>query len=237
MESLKNNPLALRGLADSIAYSPSPISIPLSAAAATATISSTSLSEPTSPSPTSSSASPSPSNPATPPTRPGFGSLDALISQQTTAAHSNATMARNLATKIRTVLPPRRDLAARTLASAQAVERDWLAVEADMYKALQPYTMESLHARMARAVTEAEQVSESLADSFLHSQPGGSNSAQGGSATSADGESGNGGNEETNNNGDDVVEFIKNYRKERKTYHMRREILERWREERVARTY
>lgn len=101
-----------------------------------------------------------------------------------------------------------------------------------MYKALQPFTMEAFHSRMSRAVGEADQVSELLADSFLEHKPMPSVSS-----TERVGSSGSDDNEPSAPGSDDVNEFIKSYRKERKAYHMRREIVERWKEERVSRTY
>lgn len=197
LEDLLANTPALRGLSESLAFSPAP--------------------------------SPPPS--ASPAAAPAH-SVGAITAGQTAAAHSNAALAQALATRIQAELRARRERAQAALHAAQAVEQEWLRVEAGMYKALQPYTMESLHARMVRAVTEAEQLSESLADSFLQTGAPGSGGSNGGDDGADGNEGGNGASA-----GDDISDFIRNYRKERKTYHMRKEILERWREERVARTY
>ncbi|KAK9378824.1 uncharacterized protein V2V93DRAFT_375141 [Kockiozyma suomiensis] len=74
-----------------------------------------------------------------------------------------------------------------------------------MYSALQPYAASSLKARLAAATSEAEQVSEALAGSFL----------------------------DTNARGD-VGQFVREYRQVRRIFHLRKERMERWKEERVG---
>lgn len=107
-------------------------------------------------------------------------------------------------------LPQLREAARAALSSAQQSEAEWRVVESDMYKTLQPFSLQALQLRMDAAVTEAEQLCESLAASFL---------------------------EERASSEDSVAAFIKQYRKERKTYHMRKEAQDRWKEERVGRAY
>lgn len=138
--------------------------------------------------------------------------MDSIIQEQAAGAQINKAQALALVDKINNELAVLRNSTNEKLQQAQEVEREWLAVEAEMYKSLQPFSMESLKARMARAVVESEQLSESLATSFLEE----------GSGTISN---------------DDINDFIKNYRQERKTYHMRSEIMERWKEDRVARNY
>lgn len=187
-----------------------------------------------------------PHNPA-PPALPSSASnvtpLSAVINQQLSASDINKQRAQNLSQVIQTTLKSRREAAQAALTNAKTVEQKWVAVEAEMYKALQPYTTEALKSRMARAVSEAEQVSELLADSFLENNSHShlrSHNRTDSNISNSNGKSGASGDNlivDDSTISKDFNEFIKNYRKERKTYHSRKEIMERWKEERVSRTY
>lgn len=140
---------------------------------------------------------------------------DSIHAQQLQASHQlHSQRAPQLQNRILHDLPQLRETAGAALANAQQAEAEWRQLEADMYKALQPFSLRALQLRMDSAVTEAEQVCDSLASSFLDEA--------GAYATDGD---------------DSVASFIKQYRKERKTYHMRKETQERWKEERVGRAY
>lgn len=102
----------------------------------------------------------------------------------------------------------KREETSSNLESANNKYNDWLSVESEMYRAIQPFSMPALQADLDYATTESESVSETLAASFLDGK---------------------------DMSVDSVNEFIKSYRKERKTYHLRRERLNRWKEERVGR--
>lgn len=130
-----------------------------------------------------------------------------------------------LLNKLTQELPALRETASAALSRAQQAEAEWRALEADMYKALQPFSLRALQLRMDLGVTEAEQVCDSLASSFLD-EPGQAGGAAASSASSS-----------AVTGDDSVASFIKQYRKERKTYHMRKEAQERWKEERVGRAY
>lgn len=139
--------------------------------------------------------------------------IQAIHSQQQQACKLLAARTPQLSGRLSHDLPELREAARAALASAQLAEGEWRHLESEMYKALQPFSLRALQLRMDSAVTEAEQVCDSLASSFLDN-PGPSGAAD-----------------------DSVAVFIKQYRKERKTYHMRKETQERWKEERVGRAY
>lgn len=143
-------------------------------------------------------------------------------SQLQAAVSITQTRVPGLLDRVERELPPLREAAAQALASAKRREAEWVTVETDMYKALQRFSMPALQARMDIAVAEAEQVCDGLGSSFLEA----SNGPAVGSATA-------------NCQADDseVAAFVKQYRRERKTYYMRKEIQERWKEERVGRAY
>jgi hypothetical protein len=92
------------------------------------------------------------------------------------------------------------------LNNAKSLEKEWINQENEMYRSLQPFSLPALQTRLDIATNEAESVSDTLVNSFL---------------------------EDSNNS--NVGDFVKNYRKERKSFHLRKERLERWKEERVAR--
>jgi hypothetical protein len=119
-------------------------------------------------------------------------------------------------------LPPLREAAAQALASAKSREAEWASVETDMYKALQRFSMPALQARMDMAVAEAEQICDGLGSSFLEAPHGSATSGSTANVQADDAE---------------VAAFVKQYRRERKTYYMRKEIQERWKEERVGRAF
>ncbi|KAK9451640.1 uncharacterized protein V1518DRAFT_409132 [Limtongia smithiae] len=96
------------------------------------------------------------------------------------------------------------------LVDARALDGEWRTAEKKMNDALRPYTSASLRAQLASATTEAENISEALAGSFLDT-------------------SGNGG-----TLGPDVGQFVREYRRVRKIFHLRKERLDRWNEERVG---
>ncbi|KAK9356208.1 hypothetical protein V1523DRAFT_258480 [Lipomyces doorenjongii] len=110
------------------------------------------------------------------------------------------------------------DARARTeseLKDAQDMDAKWRQVEKRMYEALAPYSSARLRAKLGSATEEAEHVSEALAGSFL--DIGGT--ARGHASA-----------------GVDVGQFVREYRRVRRIYHLRKERLERWNEERVGGT-
>lgn len=164
-------------------------------------------------------------------------SISSIIDQQTQAAAANKNRAQQLSQLIQTTLKAHRETAIQALCRAKDVEQKWVAVESQMYKSLQPFTTEAFKSRMSRAVGEAEQLSESLADSFLDTLQRNSNVN---TVNYKDLQL------DHNKHDNDIIEdisiddvnvFIKNYRNERKTYHMRKEVMERWKDDRVSRTY
>ena len=140
---------------------------------------------------------------------------------QVTAAITQ-TRAPALEDRLARELPPLREAAAQALASAKSREAEWASVETDMYKALQRFSMPALQARMDMAVAEAEQICDGLGSSFLEAPHGSAASGATASLQADDAE---------------VAAFVKQYRRERKTYYMRKEIQERWKEERVGRAF
>ncbi|KAK9387610.1 hypothetical protein V1515DRAFT_601193 [Lipomyces mesembrius] len=108
------------------------------------------------------------------------------------------------------------DARARTeseLKDAQDMDAKWRQVEKRMYDALAPYSSARLRAKLGSATEEAEHVSEALAGSFL--DIGGT--ARGHASA-----------------GVDVGQFVREYRRVRRIYHLRKERLDRWNEERVG---
>lgn len=91
-----------------------------------------------------------------------------------------------------------------SLKQAKALESEWMAVESEMYRAIQPFSMPALQSRLESATKESESVGETMAASFL------------------------------DGNSEDLTQFIRQYRVERAQFHRRREWLERWKEERVS---
>ncbi|KAF5098232.1 hypothetical protein D0Z00_002112 [Geotrichum galactomycetum] len=138
------------------------------------------------------------------------------------------TRAPALLARIDHELPPLRDAAAQALAAAKLREAEWVTVETDMYKALQRFSLPALQARMDMAVAEAEQICDGLGSSFLEAPHGAASTSSSSS-----------GGAKANLQADDaeVAAFVKQYRRERKTYYMRKEIQERWKEERVGRAF
>ncbi|KAK9373875.1 uncharacterized protein V1513DRAFT_447820 [Lipomyces chichibuensis] len=108
------------------------------------------------------------------------------------------------------------DARARTeseLKDAQDMDAKWREVEKRMYDALAPYSSARLRVKLGSATEEAEHVSEALAGSFL--DIGGASRMH----ASA---------------GVDVGQFVREYRRVRRIYHLRKERLDRWNEERVG---
>ncbi|KAK9469107.1 hypothetical protein V1512DRAFT_258611 [Lipomyces arxii] len=100
------------------------------------------------------------------------------------------------------------------LAAAKEKEKEWRTMEKEMRDTMAPYSSASLHARLGAATVEAEHVSEALAGSFLdtgHPSHSGDYALPGG-----------------------VDQFVREYRRVRKIYHLRKERLERWNEDRVG---
>ncbi|KAK9370646.1 hypothetical protein V1509DRAFT_616395 [Lipomyces kononenkoae] len=97
------------------------------------------------------------------------------------------------------------------LKEAQELDLRWREVEKRMYDALAPYSSARLRAKLDSATVEAENVSEALAGSFL--DIGGAARTQGVV---------------------DVGQFVREYRRVRRIYHLRKERLDRWNEERVG---
>ncbi|KAA8914582.1 hypothetical protein TRICI_002870 [Trichomonascus ciferrii] len=128
--------------------------------------------------------------------------------EQRQRAERNIQKAKELKERIRE-LESRRGETNELLERANQKHREWMEVESEMYRAIQPFSMPALQANLDYATSEAESLSETLAASFLD------------------------GHDITSDAG--VNEFIRNYRKERKTYHLRHERLQRWKEERVGR--
>lgn len=95
------------------------------------------------------------------------------------------------------------------IANARLKEKEWIKVEEDMYRAIQPFSMPALQQQLERSIKDSEQLSESLFCSFVDHE----------------------------DESPDLKEFIKNYKKERKLYHLRKERANRWNEERVGKTF
>jgi hypothetical protein len=127
--------------------------------------------------------------------------------EQRQRAEKNVEKAKELKERVRQ-LESRRGETNEQLEQANQKYREWMEVEGEMYRAIQPFSMPALQANLDYATSEAESLSETLAASFLD------------------------GHDMTSDAG--VNEFIRNYRKERKTYHLRHERLQRWKEERVG---
>lgn len=128
--------------------------------------------------------------------------------EQGQRAEKNIEKAKELKERIKQ-LENKRGVTNEQLETANQKYREWMEVEGEMYRAIQPFSMPALQANLDYATSEAESLSETLAASFLD------------------------GHDITSDAG--VNEFIRNYRKERKTYHLRHERLQRWKEERVGR--
>lgn len=94
------------------------------------------------------------------------------------------------------------------LIETKELEREWEDTELAMYSALKPYTSSALFSRLQAQTSEAEAITDSLLSSFLEG------------ASKAEGE--------------EIHDFVKEYRSARKTYHIRREHLARWRDGRVG---
>ncbi|KAK9480321.1 hypothetical protein V1514DRAFT_326071 [Lipomyces japonicus] len=103
-------------------------------------------------------------------------------------------------------LKDKREQAAKVLDQATQDNTAWRQVESEQAKALARFSSRALHARLRSATQEADQVSEALAHSFL----------EGGSS------------------GNDTGQFVREYRRVRGIYHLRKERLDRWDEERVG---
>ncbi|KAK9325202.1 hypothetical protein V1517DRAFT_203096 [Lipomyces orientalis] len=99
------------------------------------------------------------------------------------------------------------------LKDAREMDAQWRAVEKRMYDSIAPYSAGRLRAKLGSATAEAEHVSEALAGSFLDTSAG-----RGGYASA----------------GVDVGQFVREYRRVRRIYHLRKERVDRWNEERVG---
>ncbi|KAK9237414.1 hypothetical protein V1525DRAFT_360659 [Lipomyces kononenkoae] len=97
------------------------------------------------------------------------------------------------------------------LKGAQELDAQWREVEKRMHDALAPYSSARLRAKLDSATAEAENVSEALAGSFLDIGGAARNQAV-----------------------VDVGQFVREYRRVRRIYHLRKERLDRWTEERVG---
>lgn len=104
----------------------------------------------------------------------------------------------------------KRQQAQQSLGRSQSLEQDWVDLEAQMYRAIQPFSLSGLQQKLDIAIHESDRLSETLASSFLDT-------------TSK---------QEAETSGS-IAEFLKNYRSERKLYHLRKERQARWREERI----
>jgi ESCRT-I complex subunit VPS37 len=131
-----------------------------------------------------------------------------IFKDQQQRAHDNIVQARDIIEKIDN-LTSLRATTGEVMSRSQNLEREWVQIEGEMYRTIQPFSLPALQSRLEYAANEAESLSEILAASFL----------EGASSINGDGEN--------------VTEFIRNYRRERKMYHLRKERLERWKEERV----
>lgn len=132
---------------------------------------------------------------------------DALYKQQKSMAETNIAKARRLTEQLRELEEQRKSVQ-ELLTTAREKEKQWQEIEGEMYRAIQPWSLPALQSKLARITAESESLSETLAGSFLD--------ARGGAADA-----------------DEVAEFVREYCKTRKTFHMRREWLARWNEERV----
>ncbi|KAK9462902.1 uncharacterized protein V1516DRAFT_671440 [Lipomyces oligophaga] len=150
---------------------------------------------------------------------------DAVLSAYFTAQHpvskSHLSTIQSLVSAIDTVgqriasaepaLAESRTRAAAALREAQHLDTEWHVKEREMYESLQPFSAPRLRSRLVNATAEAEHVSEALATSFLdQSNIGGQRDA------------------------DAAAQFVREYRQVRRIFHLRKERLERWNEERVG---
>ncbi|RDW66247.1 hypothetical protein BP6252_09882 [Coleophoma cylindrospora] len=95
------------------------------------------------------------------------------------------------------------------LLTAHALERQWKSKQADMDRALAPFSPSSLYQRLGQGVQEQEMMCRTLEESFLE--------GDGGVASERE-----------------ASEWVRRYREQKKTYYLRREHKERWDEGRVG---
>jgi chromosome segregation ATPase len=132
---------------------------------------------------------------------------ETLYRQQKELAHKNIERARKLTQELHD-LDIRRHEVQEKVNSVKEKERQWEETESEMYRAIQPWSLPALHSKLNHITSESEALSETLASSFLDSRGGAADP-------------------------DTVAEFLREYRKARKAFHLRREWLARWNEERV----
>ncbi|ODV89154.1 hypothetical protein CANCADRAFT_3788 [Tortispora caseinolytica NRRL Y-17796] len=89
---------------------------------------------------------------------------------------------------------------------AKTAEDDWQKCEKEMYIALRKCGGSALGQKLSAGVAESERICEGLSASFLESNAG----------------------------SDEIIHFIRDYRRERQLFYLRQERKQRWDEERVA---
>lgn len=105
-------------------------------------------------------------------------------------------------------LPELRNTAAQALKTVSQLESEFSALELQMYKSLQPYY--SLSPLFQHALEESDTLCETLSQSFIaHSHS-------------------------DDDKDDEVARFVNEYRAERKKFYWRKEVLERWNENRIG---
>lgn len=127
-------------------------------------------------------------------------------SRQTRALKDLEQRAQKLKEQYNETLPELRQRVGEKVAASKKLEGEWVQLEAEMYRALQPFSSPALQSSMTHSAVESDELSEILRESFL-----GSDST-------------------------DVAQFVSEYRQARSRYHLRHERAQRWKEERVART-
>jgi hypothetical protein len=127
-------------------------------------------------------------------------------SRQTRALKDLEQRAQKLKEQYQETLPELRQRVGEKVTASKKLEGEWVQLEAEMYRALQPFSSPALQSSMTHSAVESDELSEILRESFL-----GSDST-------------------------DVAQFVSDYRQARSRYHLRHERAQRWKEERVART-
>lgn len=127
-------------------------------------------------------------------------------SRQTRALKDLELRAQKLQEEYKETLPELRARVTEKVAESKKQEAEWVQLEAEMYRSLQPFSTPALQSSMTHSAVESDELSEVLRESFLRSDSA------------------------------DVAQFVSDYRQARSRYHLRHERAQRWKEERVART-
>lgn len=127
-----------------------------------------------------------------------------IYESQRRSAEQNIQRAKDLLERLKE-LEELKESTNKSLQAAKQLEAQWFEVEQQMYRSLQPFSMPGIKSQLEYSTKESEDLSEVLAASFLE-------------GTSQE----------------SVAEFIRQYRNERTTYHLRNERLQRLKEDRVS---